>query len=507
MRKNKAFIDTKNLISFETIRIFRKFLLVEDKAIRILTLKILRYYFEIIPSLSVDLKRKFFPLLISKQFEDHKASSFEERIECFKFINTWLKVSEDNFPLIFCQGILAIARGQDEHFKKGAIEFIRNLAVKKPEYCSLIEGFKILVNSLLDDNCIDISDNIFYTLLYLINSSDKRKYLNNFSEFYKIFAIFTKSDFSINHKEKDKEKETHTNEERNKMEVQLALSKRVIEKLLRTWPGWSLLMGNYMAMGAIIESINTDTNIIIKRTVLDMIKELIENEYHTCENFNSLVSGDEFYINKIYLAYVLQGLHNNGLYTSLIKFTEKEHNPLADYAQKIALKFIILYSKLSNIDLQLPFLNQKLSIYESSHNQINANNHLLSSDKNKIDEDVINTKIKIMNLLDQSFYHFNCKDLAHLDIKELSDIVVLSLNSVVNLQHLKKYNNQYSIDVSKKELYMIDDNCFQTILKNSKILESKDFYEWDWKRIDEILDIVEYRKELSIYIYFNVFSP
>jgi hypothetical protein len=55
--------------------------------------------------------------------------------------------------------------------------------------------------------------------------------------------------------------------------------------------------------------------------------------------------------------------------------------------------------------------------------------------------------------------------------------------------------------VSKKELYLIDDNSFQLILKNSKILEYKDFNEWDWKRIDEILDIVEYRKELSKSIY------
>lgn len=382
---------------------------------------------------------------------------------------------------------MAIARGQDEYFKKGAIEFLRNLAVKKPEQANMIGVFKILINSLLDENCIEFSDNIFYTLLYIMNNSSGRRYFSNFADFYKIFAIFTKSDFSINQKS---EKDNHMNEERNKLEVQLALSRRIIEKLIRTWPGYSLLMGNYMAMGSIIESLNTDTNIVIKKNVLDMIREFIESDFNTCDNFTVLSSGDEYYVNKIFMAYVLQGLNNNKLYVSLIKFIEKENNPLSEYAQKIVLKYVILYSKLSNMDLQLPFLNQKVQSNLPVTNYYHVN-------KIKTDDEIAFTKIKITNLLEQTFYHFNFKEITHTDIKDLSDVVILAMNSVVNLQNVKKYNNQYSIDVSKKELYQVDDNSFQVLLRNSKILESKDFNEWDWKRIDEILDIIEYRKELS----------
>ncbi len=432
-------------------------------------------------------------------------------------MNSWLKFSDKSFPLIFCQAIIAVSKGKDEYFKKGSIEFLRNLCVRKPSHVNLIGGLKMLINSLLDENCIEFSDNIFYTILYIINSPAGRSHFNNFSEFFKIFAIFTKSDFSSfsSNSARYERYEKENVEERNKLEVQLVLSKRVIEKLIRTWPGYSVLMGNYMAITSIIESLNTDTNIIIKRTVLDMIKEFIETDCvsqsssQTCDNFTKLTSGDEFYINKIYLAYVLQGLHNNNLYSSLMKFIEKENNPLSEYAQKIALKFTILYSKLSNLDLQLPFLNEKLqansiSIYGSSAtsgtsgtaNNVNiAGNTGIDINTSKIE--VINTKIKIMNLLDQTFFHFNSKDTSNIDVKELSDIVIFAMNSVVNMQNIKKYINQYTVDVSKKELYLIDDNSFQMLLKNSKILEYKDFNEWDWKRIDEILDIVDYRKELS----------
>jgi hypothetical protein len=371
---------------------------------------------------------------------------------------------------------------------------MRNLAIKKTEVCSNIGGFKVLINALLDENCIDMSDNIFYSLLYLINSKDKRKYIN-IGEFYKIFSIFTKSDFSSNSEKKDKENNQNS-DEAFKLEIQLALSKRVIEKLLRTWPGYSLLMGDFMGMHSIINSINTDTNIIIKHTVLDIIKELVENDYHTCDNFSQLVSGDEFYVNKVYLAYILQGLHDNQLYNSLMKFIEKENNNnrLCEYAQKIALKFIILYSKLSNIDLQLPLLNQRVSHYEFSQKLKPKK----SSDDNQNNEDeFLNPKIKIIGMLDQTFYHFNCRDISYMEVKDLSDVVVHAMNTVVNLQTVKKYNNQYSKEVSKKELYMIDDTTFQIILKNCHILESKDFFEWDWERIDQILDILEYRREFS----------
>jgi hypothetical protein len=106
----------------------------------------------------------------------------------------------------------------DEMFKKGSIEFIRTLAIKKPDLCSTIGGFRILINSLLDDSCIEMSDNIFYTLLYIINNPNKRKYFNGFEDFYEIFAIFTKSDFSI--KDKDKGNDVNS-EEKNKTEVRL----------------------------------------------------------------------------------------------------------------------------------------------------------------------------------------------------------------------------------------------------------------------------------------------
>jgi hypothetical protein len=101
----------------------------------------------------------------------------------------------------------------DEIFKKGCLEFLRILSIIRPDLCSSVGGFKILINSLLDVNNYDIQDYILYSLLYVINSPDKRKYFNGFDDFYKIFSVFTKSDFT--NKNSSKEKNTNKNNDPN----------------------------------------------------------------------------------------------------------------------------------------------------------------------------------------------------------------------------------------------------------------------------------------------------
>ena len=164
-KKKNISISIDNLITNEHYNIFRKVIL-EEKTIRLTTLKILRLLIEISPShFTNNYLNKMYPILICKIFEDFKHGNFDERYLCLKLINSWLKYSEKNFPLIFCQSIAAMAKG-DEVFKKGCIEFIRNLAIIKPDLCSTIGGFRILINTLLDESCIEMSDNIFF--LYFI---------------------------------------------------------------------------------------------------------------------------------------------------------------------------------------------------------------------------------------------------------------------------------------------------------------------------------------------------
>jgi hypothetical protein len=69
----------------EDLNLIRKFILSDDKTLKVYGFKILRYLIEIFPYLCLVLKKKLFPLIICKTFED-KAFSFEERFEVKLFL-------------------------------------------------------------------------------------------------------------------------------------------------------------------------------------------------------------------------------------------------------------------------------------------------------------------------------------------------------------------------------------------------------------------------------------
>ena len=524
-----------DLFNSNIIYIFRT-LILQEKFIRNIILKIIRLNIQIYPFFTSKLLETLYPIVICKIFEEYKKSTFEERYECFKLINTWLKYSTDNFPLIFCQAVAALSR-VDDLFKKGCVEFIRNLSIIRPDLCSTVGGFRILINNLMDINYNyeDICDNILNSILYVINSPNKRKYFNGFNDLYKIFSFYTKSDFC---EEVSNEKSSGGNtnakqmaekeEEKNKLNSQLQISKKLIKKMLNTWPGFSLIMGDYMSMGSLIQALNTDVNTTIKKAILQILKEILEEGYNYIDNFIIISSKnkDEFYPNKIFFAYILQSLQENNLFESLIKFIEEDtNNSNSDYAYKLALKFNILYSKLSNNEPEIPFLSEKQKIFEEMnigiYNMNNINNSSQNKNKNdlgleldiqqeqnscnELDEDLANIKIKMMHLLDQTFYHFNCKDNSSLNINSLSAEVIMAIHSCLYIQNIKKYDNQYYIDSCKKELFSKDDESYYQILRNSKILDYKEFSNFEWKYIDTLLDIIETRKELVNDLHKNKF--
>ena len=269
LKKEKIKTDfIYNQIQDEHLNVF--LYLLQEEGMRSIVLKILRKNIEIYPLFTNKLLEKMFQIIICRIFEDFKSKTYNDRYECFKLINCWFQYSNNNFPLIFCQGIAAMSK-TDEVFKKGCLEFLRTLGVIRPDLCSCVGGFKILINSLLDVNNIDIQDNILYSLLFVINSPNKRKYFNGFGDFYKIFSVFSKIDFT--NKNSPKDKNSNKQNDPNSYEIEkkrIELSKNVIKKLLKTWTGYLLIMGDYMALGSVIEALNIDTDELIQSTILNI---------------------------------------------------------------------------------------------------------------------------------------------------------------------------------------------------------------------------------------------
>ena len=509
--RNNIMFNIHDLITIEYLFFFRIILIYEKKS-RIIILQILRNCIKINPLFTNNILEAMIPIIICKIFEDKNSSSFEERYICLKFCLTWLKLSDTNFPIIFPQAIASIAK-TDDPFKIGCIEFLREMSISRPDLCSTVGGFRILINSFLEDTLPkNLVDKIIDTLRYIINTPNKRKYFNGFGDFYKIYSIFTKSDFSsgeVNKIEIETRKQREEiKEETERLEMQLDSANYFIKKFLITWPGYFLLMNDPLIFGSICQSLNNDVSIIIKKSILKLFKDILEASYNILDNFNKVCSDDKdiFYINKFYLAYIIQGFYDNHLNENLFEFIESnENSELKEYAFKLAIKYNILFTKLVNHDFHSPYAKEKIEKIKWYDNIKHENtkfeeggylkNNNFSCYVPDFEKQKAAIKIKIMHIQDVIFHHLNCRDTPILNNGTISPEVIIAIHGMLNLDYIKQYENQYSIENSKKELYSKDEE-FIEILKNSKVIELKEFNLWDWTQIDFLLDLIEIKKEL-----------
>ena len=512
IKNNNKSKDIIDLLSLEYLFFFR-ILLLNSRHHKVIFLQILKNCIEINPLFTKKILDAMIPIVISKLFEDTSNPSFEEKYECLKFFQTWLNLSDTNFPIIFAQSVVMLSK-IDNPFKIGSIEFLREMGILRPDLCSAVGGFRVLINSLIDGKLPKIVRNkILYSLIYIINAINKRKYFNGFGDIYKIFSIFTKSDFSsgvVNSSEiESMKKKEEIKEEKKRLESQLESAIVIIKKTLFTWPGYFLLMSDKSTIYSLAQSLNNDVNIIIKKAILTFFKEILETFIKMLDNFTNICSDDNdfIYLKKIYLAYILQGLFQNNLNDNLFKFIEdNENNELREFAQKLYIKFNILLSKFSNSDIHSLLFKGKMDemnlFYnlkdEQFNNKINNLETIPNCPYNDDSKNNISRRIKLLHLIDKIFHHLNCKDNPLINIESLSTEIIIAVHSMLNLDNIKQYENQYSIESCKQILYSKDDEIFPQILKNTKVIELKEFQSWDWGQIDSLLDIIEVKKELIV---------
>ena len=504
--------DITDLITIDYLFFFRT-AIINSNSLRILILQILRNCIKINPLFTNKILDAMIPILFCKYFED-LTLPFEERYSYLKIGQIWLKLSDANFPIIFLQSIALIAKS-DNIFKIGCIEFLRMTSIKRPDLVSTVGGFSIMINSFIDQNLPkDLKNKIIVSIIYILNTPNKRKYFNGLGDFYKLFSIFTKSDFSSgsNIDANNAKQIEEMMKENEKLEAILNATVPIIVKFLFTWPGYFYIMRNKLIINSFLVPLNNDVNILIKKAILNLFKLMLDKFISIYDNFNKISSEDRdiFYINKIYVAFIIQEFYSNNLNDHFMKFIEEvDSDELRNYAVKIFYKFNILFAKILNIDLRSSFSSnkiEKLKWFEESEEEINLpenergishiyhNEHIIDY-ISSVEKHKAPIQIKIMNILDTVFHHLECRDTPFLTPETISSEIIIAINSMMNLDYIKKYDNQYAIETAKEEIYSKDDEYTQ-ILKNSKILEAKEFQQWDWTQIDSLLDIIEVKKEL-----------
>ena len=87
-----------------------------------------------------------------------------ERMQAFKIIKTYLKISPLTFPMAFANSIVAIANAQDDTLRRVCLETIRELSIANTEIANLSKGINCMLEAILDPSTFGMAEScLLYT--------------------------------------------------------------------------------------------------------------------------------------------------------------------------------------------------------------------------------------------------------------------------------------------------------------------------------------------------------
>lgn len=408
-------------------------------------------------------------------------SSLLEKEQALKLIREFLNIPKgtDNLSIGVIKSLIAIIEVNEpmsnitENFKKICIETICEIALLRPELVFHSSGFNIIIETVIEDDSVELSGNCLLVLIKVLDSENTRKFLRNGHDLNSLISAFSNIDPS--------------EEDKNIPTFKLQKAAFLLSIVLKNWNGlMSFSHNNFACIKDLIYNLKKKSpklRDIIMEILLDLLRiemfpwlksssigDVIHsfNNYGNNSNFTfeyDEISPESFEFNIInhYLGLIIAILINHGIIDLLIEVIEENSN---ESNTKKATKLVThIYSMANN------FLPDELL-----HNKL-----LLSSLRNECLE--LSSTFKIW----QSTRKSN-------QLIQASDFDPSNQSS----KKLKLYIKNVSIG----SRYNIDDVEFKNMVNNIRILTIKEFEDWNWnllfsfiqgplrnpKRFDEILE-------------------
>ena len=303
--------DPSSLSLLQLPRLFtltRPFMANRDQEIRTTALRVFRYLM---------ISEASFVLLLSIHIEHFLIRSFEtegksqERIESCKLVRRWLELSPLTFPKGLCNSLVALSESDLDEFKEFGLEALRLLSISGSFLVAWSGGLRVLILSLLDiKSSQELTENIIYTICYLLNEAETRVYLKGGRDLMRILAVFT-------------EDSPHAKE--NELEVAIKLARRAVTLISRSWSGLIFLAST--GLRAVINTLTLPTKSLVKEGILDTVIDMlnIPIEYGA-KSYNLLNN---------YLAILIKALLHCDLYKALAALSLDDSPRISTRARKL----------------------------------------------------------------------------------------------------------------------------------------------------------------------------
>ncbi|TDH70536.1 uncharacterized protein CCR75_005144 [Bremia lactucae] len=181
-----------------------------------------------------------------------------ERIQALKVVRRIIQIDAARMPTGLVASLTAIAGHKDDNMRRVCLETLRELAVLNVEVVAEANGTKVLVDAILEPSFQDLADSLIMTLLFVLNESSTRKFIQPFVDSQVLIAPFTDTDLPAG------------NERRQRWMA----SRNAIVTMMRSWTGMVVLTSNPQGLQSLIQLLVRPVGEDVQKAVLSTICEI-----------------------------------------------------------------------------------------------------------------------------------------------------------------------------------------------------------------------------------------
>ena len=108
-------------------------------------------------------------------------------------ISKWIRHLMDNYSKYTkccIVSLIGIAQNGKDEFRRICLDSLRELCITNPKIINKCNGFKVLIDSILNPQLSDISNSLVLTILYILDHPNTRKYLRPSLDIQKLTKIY-----------------------------------------------------------------------------------------------------------------------------------------------------------------------------------------------------------------------------------------------------------------------------------------------------------------------------
>lgn len=439
--------------------------------------RIIRYTISDFESLKMLIQSKILIFIIMSMSTN---SSLLEKEQALKLIREFLSIPNgtDNLSIGVIKSLISIVELTEpaptitDNFKNICMETICEIALLRPDLVFHSGGFKNIIETVIEDESIELSGNCLLVLIKTLDSENTRKYLRNGYDLKSLITTFADIDSN--------------DEDVNISTFKLQKAAFLLSILLKNWNGlMSFSHNNFELFKDLILNLKKKSS-KLRDIIMDIIFDLLRIEilpWLKSSNIGKIIESFNNQCKNVHYSFEYDDIYTENLEYNLIN-------------QFLGLIIAILINH--------GIIHLLMELIEENFNEANTEKatrlitHIYSMANNLLPKELIDNKLLLPTMRNECLVPSSTFRIEQTTRKS-SIIPVSDIDpALLSAQKLKMYIKNASIDAR----YNIDDTEFKSMVNNIRILTIKEFEDWNWnllfnfiqgplrnpKRFEEVLE-------------------